>query len=167
MMEMLNNHHHARGNVNANLLSSKRKQETPVEVIKEKQAIIANGAFASRETMNNNNPLLIVSAGWKWSLLVTVATIFVTEISLWFTSVSTRLPTTFLSTVKLPSEKNAVLPKPLANCHRAPQVKLSQKFSQPLKAFWNLVAAGLFPTQTNMFDVKPQLPNTHNSNTDC
>lgn len=64
-MKMLNNHHRAQGNVNANLLCSKRKQETPVEVIKEKQAIITNGTFASRETMNNNNTSLIVSAGEK------------------------------------------------------------------------------------------------------
>lgn len=33
-----------------------------MEVIKEKQAIITNGIFASRETMNNNTAL-IVSAG--------------------------------------------------------------------------------------------------------
>lgn len=62
-MKLQNNHCLAQGNVNANLLCRKGKQETPVEVIKEKQAIITNGIFASCETMNNNNTSLIISAG--------------------------------------------------------------------------------------------------------
>lgn len=132
---MQNNHRHPQGNANANLLCSKRKQETPVEVIKEKQAIITNGILASRETMNNNTAL-IVSAGKKWTLLITVVAISVVETCFWF--ISPLLPTTFGSTVKLSSEKNKVFPQPTGQLSQSPTGQTSEHYSHGRHCFLGL-----------------------------
>lgn len=162
---MQNNHRHPQGNENANLLCSKRKQETPVEVIKEKQAIITNGILASRETTNNNTAL-IVSAGKKWTLLITVVAISVVETCFWF--ISPLLPTTFGSTVKLSSEKNKVFPQPTGQLSQSPTGQTSEHYLHGRHCFLKSFSHQPFsPLKPIYFDVKLQRYDTRNSTTDC